>query len=136
MMIAVGLWFMNHAMESYSIGTLRRMGPGFFPAVLGGLIAVFGVLIALPAFFREGDPLGFEGRPFLMVCLSIGVFAFVLERLGMVPAIFALVFCAAFAKPGPNLIENLGLSVFLAVAAVAVFIWGLGIPIQAFRWNI
>lgn len=136
MLIAFGLWFMNHAMESYSIGTLRRMGPGFFPAVLGGLIAVFGVLIALPAFFRQGEPFGFEARPFLMVCASLAVFALLLERFGMVPAIFALVFCAAFAKPRPNLLENLFLSIFLAISATAVFVWGLGIPIQAFRWNI
>ena len=135
-MIAVGLWFMLHAVESYSVGSLRRMGPGFFPAVLGGLIMAFGALIIIPAMFREGDPFGFEFRPFLMVCVSIGVFAFVLERLGMVPAIFALVFCAAYAKPGANLLENFLLSVFLAFSAVAVFIWGLGIPIQPFRWNI
>lgn len=135
-MVAVGLWFMTHALESYSFGNLRRMGPGFFPAVLGGLIAVFGVLIILPALFRKGAPLGFELRPFVMVCLSIGVFAAVLERLGMVPAIFALVICAGFAKPGFKLVETLLLCAFLAFSAVAVFIWGLGIPIQAFRWNI
>ncbi len=135
-MVAVGLWFMMHAMESYSIGTLRRMGPGFFPAVLGGLIMLFGVLIILPALFRKGEPFAFEWRPFVMVCVSIGVFAAVLERFGMVPAIFALVFAAGLAKPGMKVVETFFLCVFLAFSAVAVFIWGLGIPIQAFRWNI
>lgn len=135
-MVVAGLLFMSYAMESYSVGTLRRMGPGFFPAVLGGLIAVFGVLIMLPAFFRGGDGFNFEWRPFIMVCVAIAVFATVLERLGMVAAIFVLVFSAAWAKPGMKLVETALLAVALSIAAVAIFIWGLGIPIQTFRWNL
>jgi len=134
-MVLVGLWFMMHAMENYSVGSLRRMGPGFFPAVLGGLIMVFGVLIIIPAFFRQGEAFGFELRPFVMVCIGIAVFAAVLERMGMVPAIFALVITVAFAKPGMKIVETLLLCAFLSFSAVALFIWGLGIPIQAFRWN-
>lgn len=135
-MLAVGLWFMFHALESYSFGTLRRMGPGFFPAVLGGLVAAFGAMIILPALFRKGEPFGFEPRPFFMVCVAIGVFAAVLERFGMVPAIFAIIIAAGFAKPGIKVVETLLLCAFMSFAAVAIFIWGLGIPIQAFRWNI
>jgi len=135
-MVVVGLWFMTYAMGNYSVGDLRRMGPGFFPAVLGGLIAVFGVLVALPAFFRGGEGFRFELRPFIMVCVAIGVFAVVLERLGMVAAIFALVFAAAWAKRGMKPFEVLLLAIGLSFAAVAIFIWGLGIPIQAFRWNL
>lgn len=135
-MVVAGLWFMIYAMESYSVGDLRRMGPGFFPAVLGGLIAVFGGLVMIPAFFRGGGGFHFELRPFVMVCVAIAVFAAVLERLGMVAAIFVLVFAAAWAKPGMKPVETLLLAIALSFVAVGIFIWGLGIPIQAFRWNI
>ncbi len=134
-MLCAGLWFMNHAFENYAIGTLRRMGPGFFPAVLGGSVAVFGVLIMLPAFFRPGEKFGFEARPFFIICIAVAAFAFLLERMGMVPTIFAMTFIASYAMPKPHPLKTLALAAALSFFAVAIFVWGLGVPLMPFRWN-
>ena len=50
----IGLFAAYYAHEHYEIGNLRRMGPGFFPVSLGLTLAVLGVLVALPAWFRQG----------------------------------------------------------------------------------
>ena len=135
-LIAFGLWVMQHALAEYQFGALRRMGPGFFPAVLGGLVAGAGALILLPALFRGGEAPRPDWRPFVLVCAALIAFALVLERFGLVAATFALVFLAAVARPGPRPVETLVLAAALAGIAVLVFSEGLGIPIPAFRWSL
>jgi hypothetical protein len=135
-LVAFGAWYMQHALAEYAFGSLRRMGPGFFPAVLGALVAGFGALILLPALFRRGDAPAPDWRPFLLVCAALVVFAMVLERLGLVAATFALVILAAWARPQPKPIETLVLAAMLSVMGVLIFSMGLGIPIHAFRWSL
>ena len=58
MFMGFGLGFLGVAMSSYAMGTAVRMGPAYFPTVLGGMLAVLGAIIgayALSAF--EGDVL-------------------------------------------------------------------------------
>ena len=41
--------------QNYNMGTAARMGPGYFPTVLGGVLAVLGVIILMESFVVEGE---------------------------------------------------------------------------------
>ena len=65
------------------MGTAARMGPGFFPTLLGGLLAVLGLMLSVPALLRDGEPFPkLHLRPMLMILASIVVFALLLQPLG------------------------------------------------------
>ena len=53
LLTATGLFAVIYA-QTYTFGTLSRMGPGYFPVVLGAVLAVLGLLVAIPAWFRVG----------------------------------------------------------------------------------
>lgn len=129
---------------SYPQGTLRAMGPGFFPLILGVVMTVLGALIALaapdPAAAAEPDPHGAEGldRPELRgwLCILGGVLAFILlaQRAGMLPATFACVFIAARGDRSATLRSSLILAAVIAVAGVLLFHYGLRIQLAPINW--
>ncbi len=134
-LLAFGLWFAFYAQAEYDMGSLRRMGPGFFPAVLGVLVAALGVLALVPALFREGEWPVPAIRSLLTIIAGGLVFAWLIEPLGLVPATCALVFIVVFAETRVRLLRTAILAVALSALAVAVFSEGLGIPVPAFRWS-
>ena len=135
LLILFGVWFAWYAQEEYSLGTLRRMGPGFFPTVLGVLVAAMGLLLLVPALFRRGDMPRPAYRPLVTILVAGLAFAFLVEPLGMVPATVALVAIAAVAEAKVHVWRTVILAVALSIMAVTVFSWGLGIPVPAFRWG-
>ncbi len=78
MFIAFGLGFMFVA-QNYAMGNAVRMGPAYFPTVLGGMLAVLGAAVFLRAFVSKIEhPLRvfpFRGWYFL-VGVGLGVVAF------------------------------------------------------------
>ena len=76
----------------YPTGTLSKMGPGYFPLVLSGILALIGVvLLARSVIVVEPPPTGF--RPIAIVCVLGGaaVFAGLVEILGLAPTSFLLI---------------------------------------------
>jgi hypothetical protein len=134
-LLAFGLWFTWHAQTEYDMGSMRRMGPGFFPFVLGVLVAGFGVLLLVPALFRRGEMPVPAIRPLVTIIAGGLAFAWLIEPFGLVPATVALVGIVAFAETRVRLLRTGILAIALAAMAVAVFSEGLGIPIPAFRWG-
>ena len=55
MFIGTGLFFMLWAIFNYQMGTAVRMGPAYFPAVLGGLLAFLGLIVLVESFALEGS---------------------------------------------------------------------------------
>ena len=62
---------------TYNIGSATRMGPGYFPMVLGGLMMVLAALIALAALRPkpaapepDAEPVTVSWRPMIAVLLS------------------------------------------------------------------
>jgi putative tricarboxylic transport membrane protein len=60
--------------------------------------------------------------------LSLVLFGLLMEYAGFVPALVVLIVGSAAASTEFRLIEALLLSVVLTAFAVALFIWGLGLP--------
>jgi hypothetical protein len=134
-LLLFGAWFFRYATAHYAIGELRRMGPGFFPAALGLLVAGFGALLLLTALFRRGALPRPAPRPVVAILAGGLAFTYLVEPLGLVPATVALVGFAALAERRVRPLRTAILAVALSALAVTVFSWGLGIPVPAFRWQ-
>jgi len=115
--------------RDYPFGTALRMGPGYFPSVLGGLLALFGIYFVVKA-LRSSERI--EGnwslRALIGLTLSLVLFGALIERAGFVPALVVLIFGAAASGTEFKLVEVLALTVALTAFSVALFIWGLGLP--------
>ncbi|WP_419897039.1 tripartite tricarboxylate transporter TctB family protein [Roseomonas sp. USHLN139] len=135
LLLLAGAWFMSMAAD-HSMGSLRRMGPGFMPMGIGVLVMVFGLLVGLPALFRAGAMPLPEWRPFATICLAVLGFALVVEKFGLVPATVVLTVIAALAEPQIRPLRLALLCAALSALGVGVFVIGLGIPLAAFRWPV
>jgi len=128
MMIGIGAAAMLIARD-YRFGSALRMGPGFFPTFLGGILIAFGICI-IAVGLRSGEKIqgSVSLRALVMLPLSLILFGILVEHAGFIPAMVALVFVSAASGREFKVIEVLLLTVVLTLASVALFIWGLGLP--------
>lgn len=136
MFLAVGGAFAWGA-STYSLGTGARMGPGYFPLMLGVLLAVIGALIMFKALVVEtagGDKIGkWAWRPLFFIIsanvtfgiLLAGLPAFKIPAMGLIVAIYALVFVASMAEAGWKFRTTLILATVLAVGSYLAFVMAL-----------
>lgn len=134
LLVAAGLFVAFYALQHYSMGTATRMGAGYFPAVLGFLLAFLGLLLVVPALRRPGERPVPHLRPLFTILLAVTAFALSVRQVGMVPATFLLVGLAALAQHEVRLVPTLILAAGLSVLAVLVFAKGLGVLLPAFIW--
>ncbi len=133
MFLVVGIAFAWGA-STYNIGSGARMGPGYFPLVLGVLLAgigAFTVFEALVVETEDGEPIGkFAWRPLSFIIGSNIVFGILLGGLpkigfpsfGLIVAIYALTFVAAQAGDEFKWKEVTVLATILAVGSYLAFI--------------
>ncbi|MBL8515720.1 MAG: tripartite tricarboxylate transporter TctB family protein [Betaproteobacteria bacterium] len=115
--------------RDYPMGTIARMGAGYFPFVLGTLLALVGVIITLMALGADGEPVGaFALRPLFVILGAVVVFGVIVKTLGMVISLALLVIGTAFGGHEFKLKEVLILAVVMAAFCTLVFIKGLGLP--------
>jgi hypothetical protein len=129
MLIAIGAAALLIARD-YRFGSTLRMGPGFFPIVLGWILIAFGTVIMVTGIRGRGEQIQEKIvlRALILLPLSLVLFGQLIEHTGFIPAIAALVFAAAASGREFKLKEVIVLTLILTVASVAVFIWGLGLP--------
>ena len=129
MFIAFGLFFAVWAVVNYQMGSAVRMGPAYFPAVLGGLLGFLGLLVLIESFAMDGPRVPkFNFRPLLLILVACVVYGYLIKPLGLVVATVALVFVAAFGGHEFRWKEVAFLSVILVVFSVLVFVKGLTLP--------
>jgi hypothetical protein len=133
MFLVVGAAFAWGA-TSYSIGTGARMGPGYFPMLLGVLLAILGSVVMFYSLVVEtpsGDKVGsFAWRPIGYILgsnLAFGVLlgglpSIKLPSMGLIVAIYALVLIASKAGDSYKLRDVLILSTILAAGSYLAFI--------------
>jgi hypothetical protein len=115
--------------RDYTFGTAVRMGPGYFPSLLGGLLVVFGIyLLAKGLRSREQIEGNWSLRALIVLPLSMVLFGVLMDRAGFIPALAVLIFGSALAGTEFRFIEVALLTVGLTIFSVLVFIWGLGLP--------
>ena len=127
MFLVFGLLFMVLS-QQYTLGTAAKMGPGYFPTVLGGIMALLGVLIAIGGLGASGQSLRIDrvqARPILLILGAVLLFAVALPRLGMVVSLVLLIGISALATHEFRLRDTLISIVVLIALAWVVFVWGL-----------
>lgn len=130
--IAIGTLFLLLGQE-LEIGSLFRMGPGFFPAVLAWMLIVLGVAVAVTGLRTRGEwPRGFAWRGVVLVVGTTVLFGLCLRGLGFVPSVALVVFLVAWASVEMRLLTAAVLALVLTAFCTLVFIEGLGLPLRLF----
>ena len=112
--------------SNYALGTAARMGPGYFPRILGLLLIALGLALALRALRLDGSPIPrFVWRPLLVVLGSVLAFGLMVNHVGVVVSTIFLIVAASAASHEFRLRESLISGVALAALAVGVFVIGL-----------
>lgn len=128
MFLAFGVGF-AWAAQNYQMGTAVRMGPAYFPTVLGGLLAVLGLVVFMQSFVVRGEGMSrFYLKPLILVLGGVVIFALLLRPLGLIAATLALIFVSALGGYDFRWKEVAILFVCLAIFALLVFVKGLGLP--------
>lgn len=127
---AIGAFFAVDA-PSYGLGTARRMGPGYFPLILGIVLALIGLTLAIRAFIhnRPDTIPRLYVRPVVAVTVAIVAFGFVLDRAGLVIATIVAVFLSGLGSAETRLWELALVAVGIAALASLLFVQFLGLPI-------
>ena len=128
--IGFGAFFFILA-RGYPMGSLLRMGPSYFPTVLGGMLIALGLFIAARSLFILGDSINtIYFRPLLLVLGAVVVYGELLDRAGLIAATVALIFMSAFAGHEFRFKEVVILAATMAALAVGAFVYGLGLPMK------
>lgn len=144
MFTAVGIAFAVGA-TNFDIGGAARMGPGYFPLLLGILLAILGLIVTVQSFGRgvaEEKIDAIAWRPLLGILLAnlvfgallVGIPAIGLPPFGLIVAIYGLVIIAGYARPGHSLKESIVLATFLAVGSYGAFVYALNLQFPVLPW--
>ena len=133
---AVGLFFIVTVQE-LRLGTAARMGPAYFPMILGGLLTLLGLLLVLRGFLSRAslttadahrvEP--FHWRILTLILGSVLVFSFLLNTCGVLLAVGAMIFVSACAEKKVHWKETLAVVVVLDAIVWVTFVYGIGMQI-------
>ena len=127
MFVAFGIAFMVFS-QQYQLGTAAKMGPGYFPTILGALLALLGAAISLSAFSKRASKskvakVGW--RELGLILLAVILFAATLPSMGIVIALLVLVFVSSLASHEFSVKYTLIGTVVLLIITYVVFVKGL-----------
>jgi hypothetical protein len=138
MFTLVGIAFAIGA-TNFTVGNAARMGPGYFPLLLGIVLTGLGILETIQSFkstATDGDPVGsLAWRPLGFIIganlafgiLLVGVPALGIPAFGLIIATYALVLIAGYARPSCSLKESVILATILAVGSYGAFVYALNL---------
>ena len=117
--------------RDWPTGTLAYVQSGFFPRMIGLLMVLAGAVVAGRSLLLHGAALSSWGwRPLVGVTAAVLAFAGTVETLGLVPAVLILVGLGNLAGQPLRPVPLALLGGALALGSVAVFVWGLGLPMK------
>ena len=130
---------------NYQVGTLARMGPGYFPLALGVIITFLGVLVGITPVV-EAAPVEDDDeeekqswftqiKTWVLVISSVIAFIILGKYGGLVPATFVMTTIAAMADKGNSTKAAFVVGIVLTIATVIVFHYGLQMQFQLFTWG-
>jgi hypothetical protein len=115
--------------RDYPFGSALRMGPGYFPSVLGGMMIAFGIAVMLMG-VKNNEKMkgGWSLRALIVLPLSTVAFGYLMEEVGFLAAMVVLIPFSALSGREFKLIEITALTIGLTILCTAMFIYGLGLP--------
>ncbi len=132
-MLAAGLFFALGAMTSLDLGSFRRMGPGAFPLLVGGLLCLLALIglvqnLRAPVSVDRADPMAVLG-----VFGGVAAFAFFTPLTGVLPATAVAVLVTGSVIEGFRWPHRIALAFGVSICVWLIFVKGLGIPFTAIR---
>ncbi|MHA6732253.1 tripartite tricarboxylate transporter TctB family protein [Devosia sp. A369] len=124
------------ASSSYELGSLRQMGPGFYPMALGLILGMLGVASIIRGVLVAGEETQpIARKPLIVIGLTPVVFGLLLGPLGLPIALFTTIMVGAFAsqKFRLRLVPTLGLAGFV-LGCVLVFVTFLKVQMPVLGW--
>lgn len=129
----IGIGFCIGAATGLKIGTASQMGPGFFPMLVGGLLALFGlIIVAKPGKTSGGGKSGIAWRGLVMIIMATLSFGLFVRDLGFVPTMMLTVLLACFASPDMKPLIAIVIAASVTLFCSVAFIYGLGLPLPLF----
>jgi len=115
--------------RDYPFGSALRMGPGYFPSVLGGMMIAFGVAVLMMG-VKNNEKMKpyWSFRALIVLPLATVVFGFMMEEAGFIPALLVLIPLSAAAGREFKVVEVALLTIGLTILSTLLFIKGLGLP--------
>lgn len=120
--------FFTYFSTQYAMRTAANAGPGYFPFYLGLLLLILGVIIALSALSHKADRENvdrFDPKVLLLVLGSVVAFGVLLQPLGLVLTLLAVVLISSLASHEFSWKGSLLNAAVLIVLCVVVFVWAL-----------
>jgi hypothetical protein len=115
--------------RDYPFGTAMRMGPGYFPTVLGGILILLGAWVIVRG-LRSGE--GVKGewgwKPLVFIAVAFVLFGLLMPRLGLVPALAAAILASACGGPEFRTKEALALAAVMSALTAVVLLYVLKMP--------
>jgi putative tricarboxylic transport membrane protein len=119
------------AARGYSLGAAGKMGPGYFPLLLGGVLALLGVVLIARSIVLDGEPLPrFHILPLAVIAVAVCLFGVLIEPFGLVTALAVLTMLSAWAGPQFRWLEAAALTAALIVFSIGVFVYALGLSLS------
>ena len=137
MFIAFGAGFALWA-TNYPMGTAVRMGPAYFPTILGWLLASLGLIIAIRGFTIPDElPRRTQLKPLLLINGAAIVFGLLIDplKVGFVGAVVASVIICASGGYEFKWKEAIIEAAVLVCVCYGAFVYGLGLPFRLFPWS-
>ena len=113
--------------STYEVGSALRMGPGYFPLVLGGLLVLLGVLIAAKSVVA-GESDDFTPVPWRAAVLLVAAllfFGLTVRQLGLAPSLFVTVFLSAMADRKAQVVSAVLVAASLTALSTVIFVYVL-----------
>lgn len=128
--------FMLVSSWGYAMGTARDMGPGYFPTIIGFALVILGfAIVVIEGRVRSDQAPEFTSlRSILLIIGSISAFALMVEPFGLGPATFIAVMLSSFADRSSTVLFAVVLAAIVSVVSVLLFMYGLGVQVDAVRW--
>jgi putative tricarboxylic transport membrane protein len=119
--------------RDYPMGSAGRMGPAYFPTILGGLLAVIGAASVIRSMIQPGEAIErFALKNIFLILFATVLFGVLVRGAGLFIAVIALVMISGMASTKFKVLPFLAVAVGMAVFSVLVFVTGLGLPMPMF----
>ena len=122
----LGLWIA----QDYTFGTSARMGPGYFPVMISGILICLGLIVGVGSLRFAGPRIAeIRWRPMLLIIAGIVLFGALIDIVGLIPSVLVTVGVIAWASEESKRKEILFLAIFLAAFCTLIFVYGLNQPL-------
>jgi hypothetical protein len=116
--------------QDYPMGSAGQMGPGYFPSMLGWLLAIIGVVTMFNSFRIDGEALErFAVKDMVLILGSVLLFGFLVRGAGLVAAIPVLIMISAFGSAKFSWKASVALAVGATISCILLFVKALGLPL-------